>query len=67
MFDVYSLLKMFDAVVSVIQDIAADRSIGSIRADADTCFSYLSSFEFIFILCLMKEIFEITELLGQAL
>ncbi|KAM3372293.1 hypothetical protein ACQJBY_019277 [Aegilops geniculata] len=64
---VYSLLKMFDAVVSVIQDIAADRSIGSIRADADTCFSYLSSFEFIFILCLMKEIFEITELLGQAL
>ncbi|XP_044425427.1 zinc finger MYM-type protein 1 [Triticum aestivum] len=64
---VYSLMKMFGPVCSVIQDIAADGSIGSIRADADTSFGYLSSFEFIFILCLMKEIFEITELLGQAL
>ena len=64
---VYSLMKMFGAVFSVIQDIAADRSIGSLRADADTCFGYLSSFEFIFNLCLMKEIFEITEVLGQAL
>ncbi|XBJ26953.1 hypothetical protein VPH35_004285 [Triticum aestivum] len=60
-------MKMFGAVFSVIQDIAADRSIGSLRADADTCFGYLSSFEFIFNLCLMKEIFEITEVLGQAL
>jgi hypothetical protein len=49
-----------------IQDMAADGSLGSIRADADTSFSYLSSFEFIFILCLTKEIFEITEVLGQA-
>lgn len=30
-------------------------------------FSYLSSFEFVFVLCMMKEILEITEGLGQAL
>jgi hypothetical protein len=63
---VYSLIKMFAVVYSVIQDMAADGSLGSIRADADTSFSYLSSFEFIFILCLTKEMFEITEVLGQA-
>jgi hypothetical protein len=57
---------MFAVVYSVIQDMAADGSLGSIRADADTSFSYLSSFEFIFILCLTKEMFEITEVLGQA-
>ncbi|XP_047045807.1 uncharacterized protein LOC124650308 [Lolium rigidum] len=57
---------MFGVVYSAIQDMAADGSLGSIRADADTSFSYLSSFEFIFILCLTKEIFEITEILGQA-
>ena len=64
---VYSLMKMFGAVFSVIQDKAADRSIGSLRADADNSFVYWNSFEFIFNLCLMKEIFDITEVLGQAL
>jgi hypothetical protein len=64
---VYSLMEMFGVVYSIVQDIAADRSMGSLRGDADTCFSYMSSYEFIFTLCLMKEIFEITELLGQAL
>jgi hypothetical protein len=63
---VYSLMKMFGVVYSVIQDMAADGSLGSIHADADTSFGYLSSFEFICILCLTKEIFEITEVLGQA-
>uniref|UniRef100_A0ACD5X541 Uncharacterized protein n=1 Tax=Avena sativa TaxID=4498 RepID=A0ACD5X541_AVESA len=48
--------------------MAADRSVvGQIRADADTSYSYLSSFEFVFVLCMMKEILEITEGLGQAL
>jgi hypothetical protein len=60
-------MEMFGPVYSVIKDMAADGSLGSIRADADTSFGYLSSFEFIFILCLVKEIFEITEVLGQAL
>ena len=48
--------------------MAADRSVvGQIRADADTCYSYMSSFEFVFVLCMMKETLEITEGLGQAL
>ena len=64
---VHSLMSLFGVVYSHIQDMAADGSTpGSIRADADTSFGYLSSFEFIFILCLMKETFEITEILGQA-
>ncbi|XP_051222110.1 uncharacterized protein [Lolium perenne] len=46
---------------------ASDGSAGSIRADGDTAFIYLSSFEFILVLCLMQEILEITEDLGQAL
>jgi hypothetical protein len=40
---------------------------GSIRADGDTAFSYLASFEFILVLCMMQEILEIAEDLGQAL
>jgi hypothetical protein len=58
---------MFAAVSSVLQSIAADPSPGSIRADGDTAFGYLSSFEFIFVLCMMREILEITEDLNQAL
>jgi hypothetical protein len=46
----------------------ADNSLpGSIRADGDTAFGYLSSFEFIFILCIMRENLEITDDLNQAL
>jgi hypothetical protein len=61
-------MKLFNAVNVVIQDMAADGSIaGTTRADADTSFSYLSSFEFVFVLCMMKEILEITEGPGQAL
>ncbi|XP_044382616.1 zinc finger protein 862 isoform X1 [Triticum aestivum] len=63
---IHSLMKLFNAVNFVIQDMASDGSVvGSIRAD--TSFSYLSSFEFVFILCMMKEILGITEGLGQAL
>jgi hypothetical protein len=58
---------MFAAVSSVLQSIAADPSPGSIRADGDTAFGYLSPFEFIFVLCMMREILEITEDLNQAL
>jgi hypothetical protein len=58
---------MFNAVSTVLQKIASDGSAGSIRADGDTSFIYLSSFEFILVLCLMQEILEIAEDLGQAL
>jgi hypothetical protein len=44
-----------------------DPSPGSIHAGGDTAFGYLFSFEFIFILCMMREILEIIEDLNQAL
>jgi hypothetical protein len=60
------LKTMFNAVRSVLQKIASD-GLGSFRAYGDTAFIYLSSFEFILVLCLMPEILEISEDLGQAL
>jgi hypothetical protein len=62
-------MTLFCVVYSIVQDIAAGQSIGSLRGDGDNCFSYMSmfSYEFVFTLCLTKEIFEITKLLGQAL
>jgi len=62
-----SLMDMFNPVSSVLQKLAADSSPGTYRADGDTSFNYLTSFEFVFILCMMREILEITEQLGQAL
>jgi len=64
---VSSLMDMFNPVSSVLQNLAADSTAVTHRADGDTSFKYLTSFEFVFILCLMREIFEITEHLGQAL
>jgi hypothetical protein len=61
-----SLMDMFNSVSSVLQIIAADSSAGANRADGNTAFSYLTSFEFVFILLMMREIMEITEQLGQA-
>jgi hypothetical protein len=60
-------MDMFKPVSSVLQKLAADSSSGTHRTDGDTSFKHLTSFEFVFILCMMREILEITELLGQAL
>ena len=62
-----SLMNMFKAVSSVLQNLAADSTAGANRADGDTSFKYLTSFEFVFVLCMMREMLEITEQLGQAL
>ncbi|PVH34933.1 hypothetical protein PAHAL_7G068900 [Panicum hallii] len=62
-----SLMDMFNPVSTVLQNLAADSTAGTNRADGDTSFNYMISFEFVFILCLMREILEITEQLGQAL
>jgi hypothetical protein len=62
-----ALAEMFNVVSLVLQNIAADSSVSANRADRDTSFSYLTSFEFIFILCMMRDILEITEYLDQAL
>jgi hypothetical protein len=61
------LMDMFNPVSTVLQNLAADSSAGANRADGDTAFNYLITFEFVFILCMMREILEITEQLGQAL
>jgi hypothetical protein len=60
-------VDMFNAVSLLLQNLAADSSAGANRADGDTSFSYLISFEFVFILCIMREILEITEYLSQTL
>jgi len=62
-----SLTNMFKAVSSVLQNLAADSTAGANRADGDTSFRYLTSFEFVFMMCMMREMLEITEQLGQAL
>ncbi|XP_039822731.1 zinc finger MYM-type protein 1-like [Panicum virgatum] len=64
---ILSLMHLFNAVSSVLQNLAADSSAGANRADGDTSFNYLTSFEFIFIMCMMKEIMEITDDLNRAL
>ncbi|KAL5660857.1 hypothetical protein ACJX0J_027982, partial [Zea mays] len=62
-----SLIDMFHVVSSVLQNLAADSSAGANRADGDTSFNYLISFDFVFVLCMMRDILDITEYLGQAL
>jgi len=62
-----SLMDLFNPVSSVLQNLASNSSAGANRADGDTAFNYLTSFEFIFVLLMMREIMEITEQLGQAL
>ena len=62
-----SLMNMFKAVSSVLQNLAADSTAGANHTDGDTSFRYLTSFEFVFVLCMMREMLEITEQLGQAL
>ena len=52
---------MFNAVKVFLENLAAN------RADGDTTFTYLSSFEFVFMLCMMREILETSEDLGKAL
>ena len=64
---VASLMHMFNAVRVVLENLAADSSAGANRADGDTAFTYLSSFEFVFVLCMMREILETSEDLGKAL
>jgi hypothetical protein len=60
-------MDMFNAVSSVLQTIGSDSIAGSNRADGDTAFNYLTSFEFVFVLCMMREMLGISEALGNAL
>ena len=58
---------MFGATSIVLQDIIEDRSTYSQCWDADAAYKFMTSFEFIFILHLMKEIMGITNVLCQVL
>jgi hypothetical protein len=63
-----SLLNMFDASTCVLRSIATDSSVPySSRGDAGFGVKLLLSFDFVFILHLMKEIMAITDVLCQAL
>ncbi|XP_074576695.1 uncharacterized protein LOC141833211 [Curcuma longa] len=63
-----SILEMFDSVSSVLGNIVSDSSSSyRLRIDGDTAHGYLYSFEFVFILWLMKEVLTITDLLCEAL
>ncbi|XP_057723537.1 uncharacterized protein LOC130939451 [Arachis stenosperma] len=62
-----SLLRMFGATTSVLEDLATNGSTYSQRGDATYALKSLLSFDFVFILHMMKEIMGITDKLCQVL
>ncbi|XP_077216005.1 uncharacterized protein LOC143850666 [Tasmannia lanceolata] len=63
-----SLLKMFSATcIVLINIINGGGATSSQRGDADTAYDVMTSFEFVFLLHLMKEIMGITDVLCHAL
>ena len=58
---------MFTSIVEVLQNIINDAIDGEHRAEAESAYESLTSFEFVFILHLEKETMEITDKLCQAL
>ncbi|XP_029149696.1 uncharacterized protein [Arachis hypogaea] len=62
-----SLINMYGATLTVLQNIIVDGSTYSQRGDVDSAYNTLTSFEFVLILYLMKDIMEITDILCQAL
>ncbi|XP_028098458.1 uncharacterized protein LOC114298153, partial [Camellia sinensis] len=64
---VSSLIKIFSPTCEVLLNIINEGTTSAQRGDADSAYETLTSFEFVFILHLMKEMLEITDLLCQAL
>ncbi|KAJ4814422.1 zinc finger MYM-type-like protein [Rhynchospora pubera] len=65
---IHSLEKMFGGTVSVLRTLARDRLLSyHSRGDAGGCLKKLLSFDFVFILHVMKEIMMITDLLCHTL
>jgi hypothetical protein len=62
-----SLIRIFDATCTVLEDVRRERCTYSQRENALTAYKMLISFEFIFILHLIKEIMGITNVLCQVL
>ncbi|KDO45775.1 hypothetical protein CISIN_1g042641mg [Citrus sinensis] len=64
---VSSLINMFSATCEFLINIMEDGVTYPSRGDADATYEAITSFEFVFILHLMKNIMTITDLLSQAL
>jgi len=65
---ILSLKKMFGATISVLRSIANDRSVSKYtRGDASGALRIIITFDFVFILLLMKKIMKITDVLCQTL
>ncbi|XP_028064331.1 uncharacterized protein LOC114267498 [Camellia sinensis] len=62
-----SLINMFSATCAVLRNIINDGSKSNQRAEADGVYDSITSFEFVFILHLMRDIMEITDDIFQAL
>ncbi|XP_050259691.1 uncharacterized protein LOC126704710 [Quercus robur] len=62
-----SLIKMFDAICKVINTISEEGANYKQHGDVEGAYQVLTSFEFILILHLMKEVMGITNVLCQAL
>ena len=60
-------MNMFDATWSVLKNIIVDGNNYLQRGDADSAYDVITSFKFVFILHLMREIMEIIDDLCQAL
>ncbi|XP_059458426.1 uncharacterized protein LOC132188028 [Corylus avellana] len=60
-------IGMFDATCTVLEDVGREGGTYSQRGDAKAAYKMLTSFEFIFILHLMKEILGITNVLCEVL
>nr|GEZ44959.1 hypothetical protein [Tanacetum cinerariifolium] len=66
--EVIPVHQFFTKLTSVVNVICASNgSCASQRGEADAAYTYLKSFEFIFILHLMKEVMGMTDILNQAL
>ncbi|KAK4557712.1 hypothetical protein RGQ29_007467 [Quercus rubra] len=64
---VSSLLRMFSSTIEVLQNIIDGAIDGENRAEGESAYEGLTSFEFVFILHLEKETMEITDKFCQAL
>ncbi|KDO39165.1 hypothetical protein CISIN_1g0403351mg, partial [Citrus sinensis] len=64
---VSNLIKMFSATCPVLLNIIEDGTTAFQRGDADATYEVMTTFEFVFILHMMKEIIAITDILCQAL
>ncbi|XP_058755986.1 uncharacterized protein LOC131629208 [Vicia villosa] len=62
-----SLINMYEATCTVSKKFAKEGLNYASRGDADSAYNHLKSFDFIFILHLMKEIMSVTNMLCQAL